>query len=156
MMNDKELQSAKAAAYRLLSFRDRSCHEIQSRLCQKGYCEEVIDNVLEGLKYYNYINDERFACQWIRYRLETKPMGEFRLRQELKEKGIMPSVIDTAFEHEFPFQSQEEMALALLKQRYGNEEDYDKTMKRRMGGFLQRRGFSYRVIHKVITQYMKK
>lgn len=155
-MDDKELQRAKAAAYRLLSFRDRSCYEIQSRLDQKGFSKEVIDNVLENLKYYNYINDERFACQWIRYRLETKPMGEFRLRQELKEKGIIPVVADIAFEQEFPFQDQEEIALTLLKQRYGNLEDYDKTMERRIGGFLQRRGFSYNIIHKVMRQFINK
>ncbi|WDT82211.1 MAG: regulatory protein RecX [Candidatus Manganitrophus sp.] len=88
---------AKQSAYRLLSYRDRSVKEIETKLAEKGYSEEIIAEVIASLKEANYLDDDRFARQWVRFRTEHRHFGPIRLKESFwkrespRKKPIAPS-----------------------------------------------------------------
>ena len=133
---------AKETALRFLSFRRRTEKEIKDKLKQKGFDENIIKRTVEKLKEYDLINDLEFATAWVKERLEYKPRGKKLLRQELWKKGIKKEIIDQALEESY--QNEDKSAWELLekiKNRYKNLKP--QVARRRMYGFLLRRGFSY-------------
>jgi regulatory protein len=58
------LRRAREDAYRLLGFRARSENEIRDRLARKGYEDEVIAQVLDGLRADGYVDDRAFTEDW--------------------------------------------------------------------------------------------
>lgn len=146
---------AKETALRFLSFRRRTEKEIKDKLKQRGFDENTIKRTVEKLKEYDLINDLEFATAWVKERLEYKPRGKRLLRQELWKKGIKKEIIDQALDESS--QNEDKSALELLekiKNRYKNLEP--QVAKRRIYGYLIRRGFTYDVISQVMRNSISK
>lgn len=54
----------------------------------EGAMMEVVDSIIVELKERGYIDDQRYAYEFIR--TQSKKYGEHRIRQGLKAKGIVP------------------------------------------------------------------
>ncbi|WP_066635421.1 regulatory protein RecX [Desulfolucanica intricata] len=143
IMETNLLENAKSKAIRLLSYRSRSEYELRSRLEKSGYKVDIIEQVIDFLKEYNYINDQNFAEQWIHDRMVLKPMGRIRLKWELQQKGIAQEIIMRVLDN-IDEGKEYNTALNLVKKKYI---DKNKTYSmRQIVAFLQRRGFSSSVI----------
>ena len=76
-MPDREaLKTAKSQALRYLAYRDRSERELILYLGKKGHAPSVIQKALQDLAKLNYINDQRFAMEWGRSRIEEKKIWQ--------------------------------------------------------------------------------
>jgi len=140
-------------AYLLLSYRSRSLREIEQRMQEKGYSAEIIGGTIQYLTEQGYLNDHEFAKQWIHNRLQNKPMGKWALQQELNRKGVDKAIIDACLAETITPADEEAAAWQLVSAKFGskvNGWDCD-TLWRRAGGFLQRRGYSYAVVKKVMA-----
>src|SRR5215510_3812698 len=84
----RTLSQAKQHAYRFLTYRSQSSHELRARLEQRGHTAAVIDEVLRQLGAEGYVDDRQFAFDWAHYRLQGKPLGRRRLCWELQRRGI--------------------------------------------------------------------
>jgi regulatory protein len=82
------VERAKRQAYRYLAYRSQTRRELRDRLQGLGYTVEVIDNVLRALEDEGYVDDHKFALNWARYRLQSKPTGRRRLAWELQKRGV--------------------------------------------------------------------
>lgn len=152
----EEKAKAKDRAFHLLSFRARSCREVRDRLKEKGYDPRVVEEVIADLQRLSLLNDDEFARSWIRDRLQTKPMGRRRLRQELQKKGIDPELIEQAIEDGFRDVDEVELAVSLLRQREARYRGLNEgKARRRMADFLARRGFSWEVITAAMERVKK-
>jgi regulatory protein len=147
-----EVHRCNEAAYRLLSYRARSEQELIERLARKGFSTRAVERSIEYLKERGLVNDEEFACQWAENRLRFKPQSAFLTRRELKEKGLSEEIIEKAVENYNDYENA--LAAARPKALKENEVDY-LVFKRRIGNFLNRRGFNYGVIKQVINQLWK-
>ena len=135
-------------ALNFLSCRPRSEDEVRKNLKKHGYQEEVIEDILERLRHGHLVDDTKFAEMWVENRSEFRPRGPRALRIELRQKGITEAVIDSVLEN----LDEEELAFrAASKQirKYRTLEwpDY----RKKMSGFLARRGFDYGIIS-IITK----
>jgi regulatory protein len=88
------LARAKQQAYRLLTYRSQMSSELRDRLLQRGYTTTIIAEVLRQLASDGYIDDRRVALDWVRYRLQTKPMGRRRMAWELQRRGVPPELLE--------------------------------------------------------------
>ncbi len=79
---------AKQQAYRFLAYRSQTSSELRDRLHRKGYTAGVIEKVLRELEAEGYVDDRKFALEWARYRLQSKPLGRRRLVWELQRRGL--------------------------------------------------------------------
>jgi SOS response regulatory protein OraA/RecX len=82
-------------ALKLLAARDYSTHTLHLKLEERF--GNVPNTVIERLTAEGLLDDARFAQTFIRNRTR---MGRPRLRAALHQKGIAPSVIQSAIEHE--------------------------------------------------------
>jgi regulatory protein len=152
----EELKSAEAhqqaveRAINYLSFRPRSQEEVRRYLRKKETPPEIIEAVLERLQRLDYLNDRSFTSFWVENRERFNPRGAQALRSELRMKGVEREIVDEVVDDEHD----EELALraasrkaALLLQTPSI--DYA-TFRNRLGGFLQRRGFSYEIVARVV------
>ena len=153
ILRKEEIKKAKDYAFKLLSYRPRSIKEIEDRLKKKDYSAKVILEVIKSLKRLKFLNDKEFSRMWVESRIKTRPMGRYRLYQELIQKGIDRDLIEKTlnnYREEEEIKLARELAQRKLKRSYQNLDEV--TTKRRLYGFLQRRGFSYDIIQEVMKE----
>jgi regulatory protein len=140
--NKKSELQARAYAFLLLKYRQRSVKEISQRLKNKKFPEEVISRTIEFLQGKKFLDDDLFARAWIKERL-ARYIGPRRLKQELKLKGITDRVIEDNLKGAREFYSEPDTVRELAAKRAARLKGLDpKTAKRRIYGYLLRRGFS--------------
>jgi len=153
LQSEKKIK-AREVALNLLSYRSRSEKEISEKLKKKGFSPENIEEVIADLKRVNLLDDYEFACQWIKNRLKNRPRGLTLLSQELLKKGIKREIIDEASEEFYPEDQEVEIASELIRKREKRYKGlYKKIARKRMSGFLLRRGFSYEVVKEVLEEF---
>lgn len=143
------LEKAKDSAYRLISLRPRSVSEIQQRLQKKGYDAAVIEQVITQLTDLDFLNDASFAQYWVEQRDTFNPRSHIALRQELQQKGIARSIIDEALTASDEPAAARAAAEKKARQLAHYPED---EFKKKLGQFLQRRGFHYALIKEIIDE----
>lgn len=152
-MPGTNFSKAKAYAYRLIKYRPRSQGELQKRLEEKGYSDQIIDRLISDFKEEGLLDDEKFARLWARTRSQTSPRGLSFIRLELLSKGIDKDIVEETIEELKKDFNEEETARELLKKRLRLVAGLDKIKaKARLFGYLKRRGFSSEVIYKLLAE----
>ena len=101
---------------------------------------------MKKLRSLNYLNDEAFAWNWARSRAEARAYGPRRIEQELRTKGIAEALIREVVGASFGQVDEWKKAKSLLEKRFKNKQIDDPRVLRRAVGFLQRWGYSNKVI----------
>jgi regulatory protein len=156
LLYEEEFSKARNYTYKILARRMYTCKEIRDKLTERGYVDEIIENVIATLEGYGYLNDRTYAEEWIQSRMRSKPRGKIVLRQELARKGIEKSIIEEALSEAFDEAKEADMALDLARRKvktYGNTDPA--AAKRKLQGFLLRRGFNSETVRDVIEQVME-
>ena len=146
----EEAHKAQESALRLLELRARSSKEIEQRLRDKGYEDEVIAATITKLAALGLIDDADFARQWVESRSRARPKGARLLRSELAQKGVAKGEIDEAVAQVTP-EDEAEMACRALAPKVGRRSLPTSKLERRaeyqrLAAFLQRRGFGWDAI----------
>lgn len=136
---------------KLLALRDRSEKEITDKLALKKYTPDEIQVALEKLKLYNYINDEKFAEQFVRFRLGSGKSINY-IKKELFRKGIDRQIIEETVRRLKPSAEEEsKTAFSLALKKFNKKLSPEKNASR-ISGFLARRGYDWDVISAVIKK----
>ncbi len=145
-----ELQRTKSSAYKYLSYRQRTVSEMMDYLARKGFEQQSISNVIELLKESGFLNDESFARAYVDDKTRLNDLGAYRLKAELRKKGIDEDLIKETLSDLEP---DIEHLVELVQKKYSNSltGDENSTM-RKAAGFLQRKGYGYDVIKKVLEK----
>ena len=152
MGDEEELKRAKRSALRMLAFQARSNQEMEGKLSQKGFSVSVTKKVLAYLIKYGYLNDNLFAEQLALGLFENKNWGFIRIRNTLKNRGVLPELVDKTISQLRENHSEEETALRILNRRFShiNLREASLKEKKRIIQFFQQRGFSWETITKVL------
>ena len=148
------VDKALRVAARFLEMRPRSVAEIRERLQRKAFDPETIDAALARLSELGLVDDSSFARFWVENRQAHRPRGTGALRDELRRKGIDRTVVETILGDDELTGDEHERARLLARTalpRYASVADRA-TFARRMGGYLQRRGFSYDIVRPIVDQ----
>lgn len=144
-----ELEKAYQTALGYIGYKDRTTSEVTARLEKAEYPAEVIQKTLAELEENDYINDQRFARQWVENRSESKPRSRYLLSLELKRKGIDESIIEEALTN---LPDDAELAREFGNQYMRKLSHVDpETFIKKMSGAMQRKGFSYSVTREAIA-----
>lgn len=130
---------AKKRAMHLLMQMDRTERQLWEKLMKNGYPEECIEGALGYVKQFHYVDDFRYAKNYVRYHQEKK--SRRRLMTDLQKKGVPKELIERALDEEFISDETEQIRELLARRNY-NEAEADDKARRRMYQFLMRRGFS--------------
>lgn len=148
LLKADSVEVAMQRALHLLSYRPRSEKEVTDHLRKHETPEAVIDQVVDRLKQTRMVDDDRFARLWADNRSDFRPRGRFALRSELRQKGVPEGAIEQALvgldEDRLAYQAAQAKARKLAA---ADEFDF----KKKMYGFLTRRGFSHDTITEVVA-----
>jgi regulatory protein len=134
---------ARQYALRLLSGRDYSIAQLKQKLRARNFTEADLEEAVSGLEIENWISDRRFAERFAESALASGRFYGFRLRMEMLRRGISETVVSEVIDFMSEGRTEDdEAALALVRHfpdfSFTAASDKD---KRRVLGFLQRRGF---------------
>ena len=117
---------------------DRTESNLKDKLRQNGYPEKLIEDAVAYVKKYHYIDDLRYAKNYIRCHQEQKGAGKLKI--ELMQKGVAKDLIEQALEEEFQMDERENIYQLLQKKGYFSEEKLP-VEQRRIYQYLLRRGY---------------
>jgi regulatory protein len=144
-----QFQRCLNAAFNYLDYRPRSQAELTERLHRRGFDSDSVDAVLARLKTQGLVDDLAFARFWQENRRSFRPRSHWLTRRELRQKGVSPDIIDrvvTGLDDE-----DSAYRAASAKARRLATADYD-SFRRKLGQFLQRRGFGYGLIKTTVEK----
>ena len=154
LIEANEEMRAKNYALQLLSDQDYSKSQMIYQLGQRGFGAQLIDTILEDLEHLGHIKDENFAKKWVVRRQRSKPKGKKMLKHELANQSIDKATVDRVLAG---IDSAEEtnMALQLARKQAKRYQSLPpQAAKRRLHGFLLRRGFDYETIQSIIERVL--
>lgn len=135
-------------AFYLISHKMYSRKSLTDKLLQKGFQIEDIEKTINRLCELNYINDENFAKELVKY-LTSKGKGPFYIKNELKlhniDKELITQLVDCEQENSAYLQ-----IVDLIKKKYPKFDGNDKNEVRKIAMFFQRRGFCSQDIAKAV------
>jgi regulatory protein len=143
-----EVGKALDRAYSYLSYRLRSSSEVITYLRGKEYSEECVQRVILELTQNHFIDDARFASEWIENRQILNPRSRIQLRAELQKKGIAPDVIEDALQQIDP--DAEVAAIVALIESKRLLQRYDD--QRKLIQYLASKGFRFDAVSAALEQ----
>ena len=147
-MEDQLLKRAKLRALHLLEVKDRTEAQLRQKLKEDGYPDEVTDAALQYVKGFGYVDDNRYAENFIQSRRNSKSRRE--IQAALYQKGLDREIVQRTLE--ICYDGNDETATIrriLEKKRYHQEDATDRDRKR-MYAYLSRKGFRYEDIQQVL------
>ena len=82
----EEQKNARRKAMLLLEHMDRTEKGLSDRLRQAGFSAEATEDAMNYVRSYGYLNDYRYAMNYITFHMGTK--SRQKILQELLGKGI--------------------------------------------------------------------
>lgn len=131
----------------LITDYDRSEQNIRQKISMAGYRGSFVDDAIDSLKEYGYIDDLRFARYYAESMRDTKGRSAFAISRSLYEKGISRDVIDTVM-GELDIDEDAQILKVLSSKGYNEENirQIDDKERQKLISSLMRKGFSYDLI----------
>lgn len=142
---------AKLRSMNLLQARDYTRRQLADKLEQGDYPQECIEEAIAYVESYGYIDDKRYAKDFIEYHLSSR--SRTRMETDLMRKGINKEIIREAFDElAGSGVEQDELAMAcdLLRKKKYCADTATRQEQQKMYGFLYRRGFRSDIISKAL------
>lgn len=153
MTNDQQSQSNKAYEYVmfLLNIRLRTEGELRGKMGEKGYGNEVVEEVLSLLKDQHYIDDQRFAEVYVENLKKYKSWGYYGIKKKLMQKKLPMPIIERVLSEGLSEEEEMEIAKRFLKRHVGEvATSPTRAEKAKAARKLAAKGFRGGVVAKLI------
>jgi regulatory protein len=125
---------------------------MQRRVEPGEHGEAIIAAVVLRLHEHGYLDDVAFAETYARLRQQNEKLGERRVKQDLKQKGIHDTLIAETLEARYGQTNEEALAREHLERKRLRKPENEKETARIMRRLVAA-GFSTGVIYKILRQW---
>ncbi len=143
---------AKLRCMNLLKSKAYTEKQLRDKLFYGEYREDIIDEAVSYVKSYGYIDDRKYAEDFIAYHMGDK--SKKRMEMDLCRKGIDRKIIQEIWERlQEEGEEPDELSAAkemLRKKNFAPEMAGNKE-KQKMWAFLYRKGFEIEIIRRVLS-----
>lgn len=139
---------AKLRAMHLLERMDRTEAELYTKLKRDLYPEDIIEIAMQYVKSFGYIGDKGYARRFVESRQGSK--SKLEIKMSLLQKGISKEIVSEVLEAYYDGQDESMAIQRLLDKKRFSAETATEEEKRKIYGYLMRKGFSYEEIRRVI------
>ncbi len=150
---EEDRLQARDYVIRLLSQRAYCIQQIRNKLKTRQYDESIIESIITLFIQRGYLDDQKYAREFVASRLQNRPRGIPLLKQELKRKGIPDSIIReilSPLEKDIDQMALAEAALSRRKD-YAGEKDPQRR-RNKIYRFLAQKGFPPEVIYGLLRR----
>ncbi len=148
ILNKVLLKRAKLRAMHLLEMKDWTWSQLEEKLQQNLYPNEIIEKAMEYVKSFGYIDDHRYAVNFIRGRQGQKSKRE--IGALLRQKGISTELLHSAMEECYGKGEEKEAIKKLFVKKKVDPISASEEELQKIYGYLARKGFRYEDIRQVI------
>lgn len=144
---------AKLRAMNLLQGREYTTSQLRDKLKLGYYPPEIIEEAIDYVAGFHYIDDLRYAIDYITYHESSR--SRRRMEQDLQGKGISSDTIERAWlqwQENGGEQDEQAMIRELLRKKHYDPDapEHDWKESRKIYAFLMRKGFSSEQIRKAM------
>jgi len=148
-------ERARGICLRLLTGNPRTRKQLADALRKREIPDEVADEVLSRFEEVGLINDGAFADAWVESRHHGRGLARRALAQELRTKGVDPTLIDEAVS-QLDSDQEETTARELVDRKLRSTRGLDRDKRlRRLAGMLARKGYSQGMALRVVRQALE-
>ena len=144
----------KLRAMNLLQKKDYTEKQLRDKLSEGLYPREIIDDAIHYVKAYHYLDDERYARDYITYHMSIRSKN--RIIQDLSGKGISKDIflhiVEELYVEEDSDVELDQIKKLLIKKNY-DPELTDFKEKQKIMVFLMRKGFQMSDIRRAMNIY---
>ncbi|MCX6810428.1 MAG: regulatory protein RecX [Candidatus Berkelbacteria bacterium] len=137
-------------AFYLLELRDRSIGEMEEKFRRKEFDPKEIAETMKFLIDKNFLDDEKFAANFVRFKKSIKPVGKYYLQQKLVAKKIPKEIIEKTLAENIDEASE----IAELADRWltKNTKVPKEKIYQKLTRHLLSRGFEWEKVREVIAE----
>lgn len=140
-----------------LNYGMKTEYQIVKKMREKGYSSKAISQAVEKAKQYHFIDDVYYTEEYIQNHGKSRKQGEYRIRQDLMQKGIPKELIDEKIEMLYSEEDKYHNAYALAEKKYlqisSEENIYKKRQK--IYQFLASKGYSSDIVKSVVEDILE-
>ena len=144
---------AKKRCLNLLEKKNYTEYKLREKLKEGLYPSEIEEEAIAYVKSFHYIDDYRYACDYIFYHkdTETKKKIEEKLRLKGIEQDILHRAFSDSYDEEEEIQIELAQALKLLQKKRYDRENMDWKEKQKIQAYLLRKGIRNSVIKSAMS-----
>ncbi|WP_431156898.1 regulatory protein RecX [Winogradskyella poriferorum] len=116
---------------------------------------QAVDAIIVHLIEHNYLNEERFACAFVRGKFRIKKWGKLRLERELKMREISSYSIKKAFEEIDESEYLKTLDHLVLKRVAQEKEKNSYKKRKKVADYLLYRGWESHLVYEKLLEYIK-
>ena len=153
IMSEVLTKRAKLRCMNLLKSRDYTRYQLETKLKQGYYPQQIIDDAIDYCSSYGYIDDIRYAMSYINYSKGRKSRKQ--IEYDLQIKGVTKSDIEIAYNDivcDDGDINEEELISSLIKKKKFDITTSTYEERQKIVGFLYRKGFSIDKIYNVLDE----
>jgi regulatory protein len=154
VLKTEEQNKANTYALNLLSFSARTEKQIRDKMSEKEYESSIINNTIEFLTRTGLLNDSKYAENFAKDKANFNKYGNSRIKFELYRKGVSKDIVEDVISNQ-PDDEYERALEVATKKILSYKNDDKNAVYRKMSGFLQRKGYSYDIVSKVMKELLK-
>ena len=155
-MSDELRRKTFERAVKLLAAKPRSVAELRERLLRgKGMRanKSVVETVIERLREYGYLDDERFAFSYASSKVKQRPIGRRRLQRDLKLKQVENTVAEEALELVYAETPEEQLIDRAIEKRIRlRGRPKNRAEAKSLFDHLLRQGFGFELVSEKVRQ----
>ncbi|MCR5468788.1 MAG: RecX family transcriptional regulator [Lachnospiraceae bacterium] len=137
-------------AMHILEKRDKTEKQLRDKLKEGKYPDSAIDKAIDYVKSFRYLDDSRYAYNYISYRIESKSRAN--IIGALVVKGINKDLASEIYDELYdPSYTSDQIEKHLVKKKYFEADERQK--QNRIIQSIMRKGFSYNDISKIISKH---
>lgn len=142
---------AKLRSMNLLKSRAYTEKQLRDKLHHGEYPQNIVNEAVDYVKSYGYIDDRKYAEDYIIYNMENK--SRKRMEQDLYIKGIDKKIMQEVMEEilkDGNAMNEMVMAQRLLRKKNYDPNTAETKEKQKLSAFLYRKGFTAETIRSVL------
>ncbi|MFE9445447.1 recombination regulator RecX [Streptomyces sp. NPDC006602] len=149
------VEQARAICLRLLTGTPRTRKQLADALRKREIPDDAAEEVLSRFEEVGLINDSAFADAWVESRHHGRGLARRALVQELRTKGVDPTLIDAAVA-QLDSEQEETTARELVARKLRSTRGLDRDKRlRRLAGMLARKGYPEGMALRVVRQALE-
>lgn len=150
------IDKCKEKALQIIGRSPQSEKVLISKLAKKGFDSDTCGKVIDWLKDYGFIDDERYAEAILNDKLKISKQGRYRARQKLFQKQLDKELIDKTIaniDENIEYANAIELSQKKLENLQAKESDRRKLYNK-LTSHLANKGYPYNTIKKAVKEVM--
>ena len=158
LVRENQKYHVKHRAFSYIGRRHHSIFELRTKLRQKKYDKDLIEEIIKDLSANKYLDDLEFSRLFADENIRLKLWGKNKIKGELIKRGVDTEIISEVLNEKFPEGNDVDNALELAEKKYKSLQKRDleeMKPKQKLYAFLSSKGYDYETSKQAVESMLR-